>query len=315
MKLFFIATITAATLGIPFLSNAAILYISPESSQKNIGDTFIQSIRMNTEGEFINIADIKISFPENILTFQDFSKGDSILSLWLDEPAVKNGVISFSGGVPAGFQGSDGLLGRIVFRVNSKASKQADESGNITANLTFLEDSKVFLNDGKGTTGAASFKNAIIAVNSQLSQTIQNEWEQHVKLDGTSPEPFTIEISQESSVFDGKYFITFSTVDKQTGVDHYEVLEYFDGKTYENKNAQSPYLLQNQDLGGIIRVSAVDERGNVAIAEIRPPASQEQNDFPWREIIGAAAVLGLITAGFAAWKMILNKYQIKGYQK
>ena len=86
-------------------------------------------------------------------------------------------------------------------------------------------------------------------------------------VDATSPEKFQAEIGQDPSVFEGKYFLGFSTQDKTSGIDYYEVKE---GKG-DFKRAQMPYLLDDQTLNGKIIVKAVDKAGNEQISEIIPP--------------------------------------------
>ncbi|OGZ17544.1 MAG: hypothetical protein A2Z78_02020 [Candidatus Nealsonbacteria bacterium RBG_13_36_15] len=86
-------------------------------------------------------------------------------------------------------------------------------------------------------------------------------------VDATPPEKFTIEIGQDPSVFEGKYFLGFSTTDKISGIDYYEVKE---GKE-DFKKAEIPYLLKDQSLKSRILVRAVDKAGNEQISEIIPP--------------------------------------------
>ena len=75
-----------------------------------------------------------------------------------------------------------------------------------------------------------------------------------------------VEIHQNPSIFEGKYFITFSTTDKQTGINYYKVKE---GKR-DWQRAASPDLLNNQNLSDIIKVRAMDKAGNERTAECPP---------------------------------------------
>ncbi|OGZ57572.1 MAG: hypothetical protein A2827_01110 [Candidatus Spechtbacteria bacterium RIFCSPHIGHO2_01_FULL_43_30] len=254
----------------PANARAAVLYFKPNQSSQNLGDTFIQEIRLNTEGEFINTAEIYIEYPQDILELADFSNGNSVLSLWIENPEVKNGFIHFIAGVPAGYQGSDGFVAKMIFF--TKTSSIQSDTANADAllgTIRFSESSKILLNDGVGTLANVEFESANVVIIPKLLSKVEDEWHDEIMLDSTSPEPFIVSVSKHKDIFGGKYFISFSTVDKQTGIDHYEVFEYFDGKVSETKNAASPYLLDNQELNGIIRVRAVDKRGNEAISEIR----------------------------------------------
>ena len=105
---------------------AAVLYLEPSQDEFHQGDTFIAEIRLNTEGEYINTVKADLKFSQDILEVKDLSEGNSILTLWVKTPAFlnQNGTVSFIGGVPGGYLGWDGLLGRIIFKIkNQKLGK------------------------------------------------------------------------------------------------------------------------------------------------------------------------------------------------
>lgn len=220
-------------------------------------------IRLDTQGEIINAVRASLEFPPDILKVEDFSKGNSVLTLWPREPVFGReiGLISFSGGVPGGYWGKDGLLGKIIFQAH-QASLIATQS---IANIKFLEDSTVLLNDGLGTEASLTTKGAVFEILTEVGER-KNPWQEEIEKDDVLPEPFKISLSQSPSIFDGKYFITFSTVDKQTGIDHYEVLEMkplgLPWKKEEWKLTTSPYVLENQELTSDIKVKAIDKAGN-----------------------------------------------------
>ncbi len=102
-----------------------------------------------------------------------------------------------------------------------------------------------------------------------------------------------IELLSDQRVFDGQYFIIFDAQDKQTGIDHYEVLEsepgaesagesgrsdlirrFIKGKTPQWKVAQSPYLLEDQKLQSEVHVKAVDKAGNERTVKYFPEESK-----------------------------------------
>jgi len=111
------------------------------------------------------------------------------------------------------------------------------------------------------------------------------EWSKRVifraMVDSTVPEKFKSEIGQDPSVFGGKYFLSFSTTDKLSGIDHYEVKE----GNKDFKEVKSPYVLEDQNLRGKIIVKAIDKAGNEQISEIKP----QIKPFPYYILI-----LGLI---------------------
>ena len=95
-----------------------------------------------------------------------------------------------------------------------------------------------------------------------------------VMIDTVPPEEFGPQIGQDSTIYDGKYFLSFVAQDKTSGVDHYEITEVprlSFKKTKEWKVVQSSYLLEDQRLRSVIEVKAVDKAGNERVAEIKPP--------------------------------------------
>lgn len=144
--LLLIMLVICAPLLLPMIAGAATLYLIPQSQTIYQGDTFIIEVRIDTEDEEINTAEVGFKFPSNLLEVIDFSEGNSILAFWAEEPQILQGEIAFLGGAPNGFKG-DGLLGRINFL--------GKETG--IAKISFKEDSKVLLNDGQGTPAPLSF--------------------------------------------------------------------------------------------------------------------------------------------------------------
>ena len=141
------------------------------------------------------------------------------------------------------------------------------ESIKNLAEVKFLS-CRVLLNDGKGTKAELTTQGASFEILSKLESSLESskdEWQEEIKKDNIPPEPFNIEISQNPAIFEGKYFITFSTTDKQTGIDHYKIKE---GKR-DWKIAVSPYVLENQKLTNNIQVKAADKAGNERIEVVK----------------------------------------------
>jgi len=281
---------------LPLVAKGAILYFEQSKGEYHLGDTFIVDLRIDTEGECINTVKAIVSFPKDLLEAKDFGTGNSILTLWLEGPKIdqKEGLISFVGGIPGGFCGplpgepeKPNLLGRIIFRVVSR-----DVSRSL-AQVAFRNDSQVLLNDGFGTPAKLTLKGAVFTILPEKAEVPKEEWQEELAKDDIPPEPFEIKISQDPNIFGGKYFIVFSTTDKQTGIDHYEVAEQrrtLRQTTLNWKRAESPYLLEDQSLKSIIKVKAVDKAGNERIAEYIPP----KKPFPYWIIIPVAIGIGII---------------------
>lgn len=254
------AILTGLLLLLPVSASAASLYLDPDSGTYGPGDTFIVSVRLNTDGECINAANVALTYPASNLRATDFSKGGSIFSLWVSEPKLdsQKGVVSFAGGIPGGYcgriQGDPALtntIGKAVFTVTDVSSGQAV--------IRLSNGSSVYLNDGKGTKVTPKVNSAAIKL-VQERQTTENVWVASVKEDITPPDPFDVQIESTRSVFGGKYYAVFSTVDKQSGLDHYEMV--ING-TWQN--VTSPKVIDNQALSGGIEVRAIDKAGNIRL--------------------------------------------------
>ena len=89
IKLLLAISLTLAVFSFPSLTLAAILYLTPSVQTVHQGDSFVAEVRLDTENEEINAVEISLVSPANLLEFVDFSKGDSILTLWADEPKIQ----------------------------------------------------------------------------------------------------------------------------------------------------------------------------------------------------------------------------------
>ena len=263
---------------LPTVVFGATLYLEPEGGQYYLEDVFVMEIKIDTEGQEINTVKADLTFSQELLEIKDFSKGNSILTLWPEEPSFSNqtGKIYFLGGIPGGYSGKDGFLGKIIFKANKEGE----------ATVQIEEDSQVLLNDGLGTLAKLTTRGAIFRVLAEKREVPEDEWKKVLKKDKIPPDPFEIKIGKEATVFEGKYFIAFSTIDKQTGIDYYEVKE---GKRVWEK-AESPHLLEDQSLRSKISVKAVDKAGNERISEYFPP----KKPFPYWIIVLILVGIGVI---------------------
>ncbi len=271
-------------------AQGARLYLEPNSGQYQLDQTFIVKVKIDTEQECVNAIKVNLSYDKDVLEIIDFSRGKSIISFWLELPKIdeKEGEIYFSGGIPGGYcgkipgdPGEGDILGKIIFKIQDLLIAKKEK--NVTE-IKFLENSEVLLNDGLGTKTKLTFQGAKFEILEKTTQA-PNQWEQEILGDKTLPEPFKILILEDSKIFEGKYSIIFQTVDKQTGIDYYEIKE---GEK-EWKLVKSPYLLEDQELKSIIKVKAVDKSGNERIAEYVP-----KKPFPWGTIIIILVIGGLI---------------------
>ena len=282
---FFVA---ACLLFFPGISHAATLTLDPAESSFGPGDMFVVSIRLDTDTEeCINAATIVLDYPIQWLKATAFSKGESLLTLWPDEPVIdtEHGTVTFSGGIPAGYcgrvQGDPGktnILGKIAFSVSPNPVTGNAPTGPISLALAFGSSTKVHANDGFGTETTLMKKGATVT-RVLTSQGKTNEWIDIVNQDKIPPDAFKIEVAHDSNTFGGKFFIVFSTVDKQSGVEHYEATEddparlglvYGKNEKAIWKSVVSPYVLTDQTLQSRVIVRAIDNAGNVEEAILAP---------------------------------------------
>lgn len=276
----------------PSFSTAATLYIDPGIATLYRGDALTAAIRIMPEqdsGECINAADIVITYPETIVPV-DVSIGRSIFSVWVEPPLIdkENRRITMAGGIPNGYcgrvQGDPGLtnvIAEVIFR--SPGLQIGMGSASTTeASISFTEETNVYLNDGAGTKAPLRTLSSTLTLERTPGQMLVDDWRTEVQADLVPPEEFSISIERDPVAFAGRYFIVFSTTDKQTGISHYEVMEepladvaqFTWGRADAPwLRATSPYELKDQSLNSTIRVRAIDKAGNEYIATLVPDES------------------------------------------
>lgn len=284
--------------------SAAILSFDPVRGEYSYGESFAVDVRIDLDNGCINTVDAYIGFPKDKLNVVDFLVGESILNLWVERPTKEDidsinakGVLHFSGGIPGGYcgkipgdPGQSNVLGRIIFRVPSFLVGKEDDN---TINLNFHSDTRALLNDGFGTDDIVSSRDAIYKIVSKKDLPPE-EWKLQISRDKIAPEPFVIELHKNPHMFNGRYYIEFFTVDKQSGLDHYEVLEIkpeeqvgeapylkWWEKLFKKQKptprwvtAEIPFVLKDQTLSSIIKVKAVDKAGNERLVEYVPTKAE-----------------------------------------
>jgi len=267
-------------------AEAATLYMDPHEAQLSRGDTMVISVRLdNDEDECVNVVDAVITYSENI-QLVDTSRGSSILSLWVEEPVIDkaNRTVSFAGGIPNGYcgriPGDPRLTNNVIDLLFQSPGLQIGqtESGNI-AQINFAPESHVLLNDGLGTANTPQLLGASVLLAKDAGAALENPWQEAIQNDTFPPEAFNISLERTENAFSNKYFITFNTTDKQSGIDHYEVIEEplsandffgWGAETAPWVKAKSPYVLDDQSLNSTIRVRAIDKAGNEQLATYVP---------------------------------------------
>src|SRR3989338_5530897 len=270
---------------------AAEIRVDGKNREIKTGEQFTATIFLNTE-ESINALEGQLAFPADVLELVEIQSGNSIVIFWIDKPKVEADKIFFSGIIPGGFTGENGLILSVLF--------QAKKPG---AGSIMIQGIKVLKNDGVGSTAAAitsDFQFAIVEGTPAVLRAKAKDQE--------PPESFKPEIARDSTIFDGEWFLVFATQDKGLGIGRYEIKETrsrISGLFSKWISSESPYALRDQKLRSYIFVKAVDKAGNVRIEKILP-----RNPLRWYERweIWIIIVLGLVIA-YAVYKATRSKRQ------
>ena len=234
----------------PFRSLAASpqVTLTTDQSEVSISQLFSVKVSLLPGGESINAIAGEITLPE-FLDLKQIEDGGSIISFWIERPAVRDGKVTFSGIVPGGFTGDKGSVFSLDLTVKT--------SGKVVLSVQKL---KVLRNDGQGSELAVKTPMVSIMINKTKVETGL------LSVDNIKPEPFQPLLSRDPSLFNGDWFLAFMAQDKQSGIDHYEVRERENNQSWII--TESPYPLRDQSLRGTIDVRAVDRAGNIQSATV-----------------------------------------------
>ncbi len=127
----------------PIVSSAASLVVSPRAGTFEAGSTFSVAIVVDASDAAFNAVSGRLAYPADMLEAISISKAQSVISLWVQEPAFSNaaGSVSFEGIVlNPGYKGSNGKVITVQFR--------AKKTGSAAVSFSTAE---VLANDGIGT--------------------------------------------------------------------------------------------------------------------------------------------------------------------
>ena len=283
MKIFITKNIVSIAFSLVLISAFAISPIAHAATISNnplsdIGakDVFVIDILLDTEGENINTIDgsIKLLSPLAVTEVRDISVAGSSVSLWPRKPSLseKGDVISFAGGIPGGVIGKAIPLFKIVVSVNRESELRIQTS-----------DIKAYVNDGKGTALDVTPKFSPISVGVAKAVPV-DLWKENISSDNTPPEPFDIKILRDKSINSNNFYISYGTIDLDSGISHYEVKE---GRR-EPVRAGETYVLIDQEAKTNISVTAYDKAGNARTVAF----SSGNKKINWLVIV-VALVIGL----------------------
>lgn len=245
---------------------AASLNFQPQNLNLPQAKPFTVTITIDTEGTNINALDGTISVAKELGDVVVTDSG-SIITYWVARPEFDkdNHAIKFSGTIPGGYSGKNGIILSLVIPAYS---------GQKLTNAITIAEIHGYLNDGFGTVAKISTKQFVLGDGSSPQDPdINNQlYIDSSKPDNIPPESFTPQVTRDDRVFDGQWFINFATTDKQSGIDRYEIQESLGGGIDAGswKVASSPYVLEDQQLHSYIYITAIDRQGNERIIKVFP---------------------------------------------
>jgi hypothetical protein len=101
--------------------HAASYALSPASGSYEVGKTFTVSVMVNTGGDPVNTGDARITYDTSTLTAISVSKDGSPFNLWVTEPGVSGGAITFAGGGTTALSGTKSIV-KITFKAKAEGS-------------------------------------------------------------------------------------------------------------------------------------------------------------------------------------------------
>ncbi len=251
---------------------------------KNLSGTYEVLVNIDSEVSINAISGSIYLSPQTKV--ESLKINSSIINFWLEEPKIIDNKLVFSGIRPGGFVGKNGEIFSLTMLSEPKLNSLSWDKTN----------TEVLLNDGAGTKSVVVFKN--LEAKNLVNLELNNKTE---VTDLLPPESFTPLISKSEDLYDGKNFIVFSTVDKQSSIDHYEIAE---GQSWfpvresrlDWQKVTSPAELKDQNLSSFVYIKAVDKFENSKIEVIHPsnPSFPFHPYFLWSIIIIMAVGLGFL---------------------
>lgn len=270
---------------------AAQVLFQPQTLASPQAENYTVSLVIDTADESINAVAGRVLIDKALGVPIEVTDSGSIISFWVEQPQVNENTnsIKFSGTIPGGFTGSAGVLFSLVM---------PSYDGPMIDNAIAVTELQVLRNDGLGSRSSVSTKSFAIGLTNEIRDAaLEDRLYFEDRTDDIPPEIFSPQVARDDRVFDGKWFLNFATVDKQSGIDYYEVQESKSGSIQAGKwqRATSPYLLLDQDLQSYIYVTAVDRQGNERIIKIWPrnPVSAWPS---WQWGLAGVVVLLLISS-------------------
>ena len=276
-----VACIAFAFLLVPASALAMSVTVERPFDFVRVNDVVILDVFLDSGETEINAIDGVLKI-EGGYEIQALYTAGSVFDVWLQKPTYANKEISFVGGTTDGVFGSNLKIFSVALKVTS-----AEQLTMTPVNI------KAFLNNGKGTRVAIAPTAQKITISDTPGET-KNELVALRTTDTIPPQDFTVAISNDPSLFDGKYFASFVAIDDESGIESYTVKEQgFDAVTTGNT-----YVLQDQTLKKTLSVTATDMAGNERVVKIYSDTGLAVDDsINW---LGIIVILGILIVMFLA---------------
>lgn len=266
---------------------AGEIYVDGLKTSVGQNSVFTVSIMLDPRDLVINALEGKVIFPPELEIISIDDSG-TLVSSWVQRPESKGSAIHFSGIILGGFRGlvqasSERLTPGILFKIQFRAPKVGDFT--IAPSIE-----SAYEKDGELIHPALLVRSAKVSVDKSAPIV---EVEQVVDIH--PPESFSVGVSRDSSIFNGRYFIVFNTTDAGTGVDFYSVEE----GDLPPVTATSPYMLKDQSRRSLVTVRAYDREGNVQSSIVEPEPVRNVKMY---YIIIGVVLLFLIGIRLSLWK-------------
>jgi hypothetical protein len=269
-------------------ATAAELTFSPSQLVRGTSDIYAVDLILDTQGEDINVLEASLSYPLESFILKDVLTGDSVINFWIQKPLSKDGLIHFSGSIPAGYTGSKGKVITLLL--------QPQLTGAVL-NLGILGDkdnpSRVFLNDSLATEKIIPAH----SVSFNLSSTVSNGGVVNLT-DKIKPDIFDIAIASSNTLPPNKVFVVFHTEDKGSGIDRYEMAQADTAEELSNnanllwQKVVSPVVINLAQTRRFLAIKAFDHSNNftLAVADLKP----SQNKTIFQNPFTVAVILSII---------------------
>lgn len=231
---------------------AVALYFEAEKDEFYQKEVFSLDLKINTQGEKINVVQAEISFPKEKLEFLGFIAENSLISLWAEEPtsSKEEGKISFIGGIPGGFEGEGKILTLFFLPIFS-------ENSTTTIEFSFTKNSHTLLNDGWGTEAQLNLLEKKIILLPTSTIFLEDKWQKKLKTDKEPPQILNIFLEKEET-FNGKYLLAIFAFDKETGIDYYEI----ESGDFRERRKSPFFLLEENHFSPFFKLKVTDRAGN-----------------------------------------------------